>query len=378
MKKIIIKKVKTTEEMDNFIQFPNLLYADSPYFIPNLNMDEQIFFKTKESTDLGCPDIQAFIAFNQEGEILGRIAGIINHQANKEKNKKDVRFCFFDFVDDIQVSAALLNAVINWGKGQGMEYIQGPKGITDFDREGMLIEDFDQLGSINTLYNYPYYPQHMKELGYEKEVDWIQIHIDIPLKTPYNYAKVAHLCKETFNLKTIKINHADIIHHGYGNKILHFLKQAYFPLFGFTKFSDKQIEDSVKKHLGLVDMRLTSVVENEKNEIVGIAISTYSLSHAIQKSKGKLYPFGWYHLIKTLKWKPENHVDILFIAVRPDYQMLGVNAMLFNDLILIYNQLGILWAETSPQKENSIQELNQWKLLNPTFTKRRRCYIKKI
>jgi ribosomal protein S18 acetylase RimI-like enzyme len=145
-----------------------------------------------------------------------------------------------------------------------------------------------------------------------------------------------------------------------------------------TKFSDKQIDDLVKKHLGLIDIRLVSVAENEKNEIIGLAISTYSLSHAIQKSKGKLYPFGWYHLIKALKWRPENHVDLLFIAVRPDYQMLGVNAILFDDLISSYNQLGILWAETAPLQENSIQELDQWKLLNPTFTKRRRCYIKKI
>jgi len=378
MKKIIIKKVKTTEEMDNFIQFPKLLYADSPYFIPNFSMEEEIFFKTKKNTAPEFSDLQAFIAFNQEGKVLGRIAGIINHQANKEKNKKNVIFSFFDFVDDIQVSAALLNAVINWGKEQGMEYIQGPKGITDSDKGGMLIEDFEQLGSINTLYNYPYYPQHMKELGYEKEVDWIQIHIDIPSKTPYKYAKVAHICKETFNLKAIKINNADIAHRGYSSKIFHFLKQTYFPLFGFTKFSDKQIDDLVKKYLGLIDMRLVSVVENEKNEVIGIAISMYSLSHAIQRSKGKLYPFGWYHLIKALKWRPENHVDLLFIAVRPDYQMLGVNAILFDDLISSYNQLGILWAETAPLQENSIQELDQWKLLNPTFTKRRRCYIKKI
>ena len=348
MKKIIIKKVKTTEEMDNFIQFPKLLYADSPYFIPNLNMEEEIFFKTQESNGLEFLDTQAFIAFYQEGKILGRIAGIINHQVNKEQNKKNVNFCFFDFVDDIQVSAALLNAVINWGKEQGMEYIQGPKGITDSDKGGMLIEDFEQLGSINTSYNYPYYPQHMKELGYKKEVDWIQI------------------------------NNADIAHRGYSSKIFHFLKQTYFPLFGFTKFSDKQIDDLVKKYLGLIDMRLVSVVENEKNEVIGIAISMYSLSHAIQRSKGKLYPFGWYHLIKALKWRPENHVDLLFIAVRPDYQMLGVNAILFDDLISSYNQLGILWAETAPLQENSIQELDQWKLLNPTFTKRRRCYIKKI
>lgn len=378
MKKIIIKKVDTKEEMNDFIQFPNRLYADSPYFVPDLDIDVRSTFDSKKNRGLEFSEIQAFIAFNREGKLVGRIAGIINHRANEKWKTRNVRFGFFDFVDDIEVSSALLESVAEWGKEREMEYIQGPMGITDFDKEGMLIEDFNQTGSMNTLYNYPYYPKHMETLGYEKEVDWIQVRIDIPKEVPKKYARVARLSKEMFNLKVTPINDRDITQHGYGHKIFHLLNKSYSPIFGFTEFTDRQIDDFVKQYLGLVDKRLVSVVENEENEVVGVAISMCSLSNALRKTKGKLFPFGWYHLLKALKWKPDNHADLLLIAVRPDYQMLGVNAIFFDDLIPVYNKQGIEWAETGPQLEDNVRELTQWKPLNPTYTKRRRCYKKKI
>lgn len=378
MKKIIIKKVDTKEEMNDFIQFPNRLYADSPYFVPDLDIDVRSTFDSKKNRGLEFSEIQAFIAFNREGKLVGRIAGIINHRANEKWKTRNVRFGFFDFVDDIEVSSALLESVAEWGKEREMEYIQGPMGITDFDKEGMLIEDFNQTGSMNTLYNYPYYPKHMETLGYEKEVDWIQVRIDIPKEVPKKYARVARLSKEMFNLKVTPINDRDITQRGYGHKIFHLLNKSYSPIFGFTEFTDRQIDDFVKQYLGLVDKRLVSVVENEENEVVGVAISMCSLSNALRKTKGKLFPFGWYHLLKALKWKPDNHADLLLIAVRPDYQMLGVNAIFFDDLIPVYNKQGIEWAETGPQLEDNVRELTQWKPLNPTYTKRRRCYKKKI
>lgn len=378
MKKIIIKKVDTKEEMNDFIQFPNRLYADSPYFVPDLDTDVRSTFDSKKNRGLEFSEIQAFIAFNREGKLVGRIAGIINHRANEKWKTRNVRFGFFDFVDDIEVSSALLESVAEWGKEREMEYIQGPMGITDFDKEGMLIENFNQTGSMNTLYNYPYYPKHMETLGYEKEVDWIQVRIDIPKEVPKKYARVARLSKEMFNLKVTPINDRDITQRGYGHKIFHLLNKSYSPIFGFTEFTDRQIDDFVKQYLGLVDKRLVSVVENEENEVVGVAISMCSLSNALRKTKGKLFPFGWYHLLKALKWKPDNHADLLLIAVRPDYQMLGVNAIFFDDLIPVYNKQGIEWAETGPQLEDNVRELTQWKPLNPTYTKRRRCYKKKI
>lgn len=378
MKDLTIKKVTTKREMNDFVEFPETIYKDCPYYVPDLEMDVRNMFNPKKNAGLECSEIQAFVAYDSNVHPVGRIAGIINHRANEKWKTQNVRFGFFDFVDDLEVSSALLEAVIQWGKERNTTSIQGPMGITDFDKEGMLIEDFDRLGSMNTYYNYAYYPQHMEALGYEKEVDWVQVRIQIPSEIPTKYARVARLSKEMFDLKVKKITDKDITRRGYGHKIFQLLNTAYSPIFGFAEFTDRQIDDFIKMYLGLVDKRLVTVVENEKDEVVGVAVSMCSLSHALRKSGGKLFPFGWYYLLKALKWKPEPMADLLLIAVRPDYQMLGVNALFFDDLIPIYNQYGIEWAETGPQLEDNVRELTQWKPLNPTFIKRRRCYKKKL
>ena len=378
MKDLTIKKVTTKREMNDFVEFPETIYKDCPYYVPDLEMDVRNMFNPKKNAGLECSEIQAFVAYDSNVHPVGRIAGIINHRANEKWKTQNVRFGFFDFVDDLEVSSALLEAIIQWGKERNTTSIQGPMGITDFDKEGMLIEDFDRLGSMNTYYNYAYYPQHMEALGYEKEVDWVQVRIQIPSEIPTKYARVARLSKEMFDLKVKKITDKDITRRGYGHKIFQLLNTAYSPIFGFTEFTDRQIDDFIKMYLGLVDKRLVTVVENEKDEVIGVAVSMCSLSHALRKSGGKLFPFGWYYLLKALKWKPEPMADLLLIAVRPDYQMLGVNALFFDDLIPIYNQYGIEWAETGPQLEDNVRELTQWKPLNPTFIKRRRCYKKKL
>ena len=378
MKDLTIHKVTTKREMNDFVHLPDRLYKQCPYYVPDLHADIRNTFQLKKNAALEFTDIQPFIAYQGKGNAVGRIAAIINHRANDKWNTRTVRFGFFDFIDQIDVSSALLDAVAQWGKERNMTLMQGPMGITDFDKEGMLLEDFDQMGSMNALYNYPYYPHHMEALGYHKAVDWVQVRIEIPTHTPDKYARVARLSKEMFNLKVKKITDKDITRHGYGHKIFHLLNAAYAPLFGFTDFTDRQIDDFVRQYLGLVDKRLVTVVENEKDEVIGVAVSMYSLSNALRKSKGKLFPFGWYHLLKALRWKPEPTADLLLIGVHPDYQMLGVNAIFFDDLIPIFNHFGIRWAETGPQLETNIRELTQWKPLNPTFIKRRRCYQKDI
>ena len=375
---LTIKKVETKKDLNDFIQFPKKLYAKCPYYVTDLDRDIRNMFNPKKNAGLDFSEIQAFLAYDKQGKVMGRIVGIINHHANEKWETKNLRFGYFDFIDDIAVSKQLLNAVSQWGKEKGMITIQGPMGITDFDKEGMLIEDFDQMGSMNTFYNYPYYPKHMEVLGYEKEVDWVQIRINIPQETPAKYARIAKLSKEMFNLKVTPINNSDITRRGYGHKIFQLLNLAYSPIFGFSEFTDRQINDFIRQYLGLIDKRLICAVENEKNELVGVAISMCSLSQALRQSGGKLFPFGWYHLLKALKWKPEKHADLLLVAVRPDYQLLGVNALFFDSLIPIYNKYGIEWAETGPQLEDNIRELTQWKPLNPTFTKRRRCYKKNL
>lgn len=378
MNEIDIRKVSTKKDLRDFVQLPYKLYAGNSCYVPDLESDIYNVFNPSQNSGLEFTDIMPFMAYDAQGNAVGRIVGIINHRANQKWNTRNVRFGLIEFVDDRRVSAALLSAVETWGKEHGMEQIQGPMGIFDFDKEGMLVEDFDQLSSMITIYNPPYYPAHLEALGYEKEVDWIQVCIEIPKEVPEKYARVARLSKEMFGLTVRKLTHADIYKRGYGRKVFELLNQAYAPLFGYTELSDRQIDEYVNRYLPLIDKRLIPVVENDKGEIVGVAITMGSLSHALRKAKGRLFPFGWYHLLKALKWKREEKVDMLLIAVRPDYQGLGVNALFFDDLIPIYNQYHFRYAETGPQLEDNVKELSQWGPLHPAYTKRRRCYKKKL
>ena len=378
MNEIDIRKVSTKKDLRDFVQLPYKLYAGNSCYVPDLGSDIYNVFNPSQNSGLEFTDIMPFMAYDAQGNAVGRIVGIINHRANQKWNTRNVRFGLIEFVDDRRVSAALLSAVETWGKEHGMEQIQGPMGIFDFDKEGMLVEDFDQLSSMITIYNPPYYPAHLEALGYGKEVDWIQVCIEIPKEVPEKYARVARLSKEMFGLTVRKLTHADIYKRGYGRKVFELLNQAYAPLFGYTELSDRQIDEYVNRYLPLIDKRLIPVVENDKGEIVGVAITMGSLSHALQKAKGRLFPFGWYHLLKALKWKREEKVDMLLIAVRPDYQGLGVNALFFDDLIPIYNQYHFRYAETGPQLEDNVKELSQWGPLHPAYTKRRRCYKKKL
>ena len=305
--------------MNDFVKLPNLIYSDSPYYIPDLEMDVKDTFNPKNVALEQC-DIQAFIAYDEEKKPVGRIAGIINHRANKKWNIKTVRFGFIEFIDDPKVSTALLSTVEQWGKEHGMDSIQGPMGIFDFDKEGMLIEDFDQIGSMITIYNPPYYPKHLEMLGYKKEVDWVQIRIEVPKEIPSKYARVAHLSEEMFGLHVRKLTNADIYKRGYGKKVFHLLNKAYTPLFGYTELSDRQIDLYINRYLPFIDKQLLPVIENDAGEIVGVAITMGSFSHALQKSKGKLFPFGWYHLLRAIKWKKEDKVEMMLIGIHPDYQ----------------------------------------------------------
>lgn len=206
----------------------------------------------------------------------------------------------------------------------------------------------------------------------------VQVCIEVPKEIPSKYARVTQLSKEMFGLRVKKLTNADVVKHGYGRKVFKLLNTAYAPLFGYTELSDKQVDMYVKRYFPLIDKQMLPVIQNENEEVIGVAITMGSLSHALQKAKGKLFPLGWYHLVRALKWKKEEKAELLLIAVRPDYQGLGVNALFFDDLIPVYNERHFKWAETGPQLEDNVKELTQWKPLHPTLTKRRRCYKKKL
>lgn len=378
MNSIKVIKVVDRREMNDFVAFPNWLYKDCKQYVPDMESDVRNIFNPKKNSALEFCDVQPFIAY-KDGKTVGRIIGIINHKANKQWDVKNVRFSHIEFINNIEVSKALLETVEEWGKEKGMNRMVGPMGITDYDKEGMLVEDFDLMGSVTAIYNLPYYPQHMEKLGFKKEVDWLQIRINVPQEIPARYARVAKYCREMAGLKVRKLSHRQILRKGYGQQIFSLLNEAYKPLFGFSELTPRQIDECLSQYLKAVDTKqLMPTVFNEKNEFVGVAITMASMSQAMRKSKGRLWPFGWYHLLKAMKWKHADNAEMLLIAVRPDYQGLGVNAMFFDDLIPIYNRYGFKWAETGPQLEDNVRELNQWKPLNPKTCKRRRCYSKSI
>ena len=378
MKGVSVKCVKTRRDMKRFVRFATRLYADNPCYVPDLEQDVYDFFDPRKNAGLAFSDVQAFLAFDGKGKVVGRIAGIINRHANEKWHTRYVRFSFIEFVDDPDVSAALLQAVEQWGCERGMDAIQGPMGIFDFDKEGMLVEDFDQVGSIITLYNPPYYPRHLEASCYEKEVDWVQIQVNIPPRVPAKYERVARLSEEMFGLRTRKLTRREVMRDGYGMKVFRLLNEAFAPLFGFTEIPDRQIEAYIRQYFPFIDLDMVSVVENEADELIGVAITMASLSDAFRKSRGRLFPFGWFHLLRAIKGEPSDKAELFLIAVRPDHQGLGVNALFFDDLIPIYNRKGIRWAETGPQLEDNVKELSQWKPLEPKFVKRRRCYKKRI
>ena len=376
MEEVRVIKVTGREEMNDFIQLPKKIYRNIPQYVPEFESDVRGLFDIKTNPGLEFSKIQPFVAYRGE-EPVGRIVGIVNRKANKRWNLKNVRFSMIEFIDDYTVSRALIEAVEAWGMEFGMEKIHGPLGVTDFDKEGMLVEDFDLMGSMTAIYNPPYYPQHMEVLGFEKEVDWQQIRIDIPEEVPAKYARVAQYARETIGLRVVKRSKEEI-RGEYGQRAFRLFNQAYESIFGFSELSPKQVDNFLGKYVALIDTRMIPIIENDKGEIVGAAVTMGSLCEALKKSKGRLWPFGWYHLLKSLFLKREKNAEMLLIAIRPDYQGLGVNAMFFDDLIPLYNRLGIKWAETGPQLEDNVRELTQWKPLKPTFVKRRRCYVKPI
>ena len=374
--RIQVKPVTTKKGMDDFVKFPKSLYAGISQYVPDMDSDIRNTFHPTKNKSLEFADIQAFVAY-KEGKTVGRIAGIINHKANNIWKKQTVRFSMIEFIDDIQVTKALITAVEEWGKNHGMTSIQGPMGITDFDKEGMLIEDFDMSGSFLEYWNPPYYKEHLEKLQFQKEADWLQIRFQVPETVPAKYARVARLSKEMFDLKIVTKTKKEV-YKGYGQKIFDLLNQAYAPLFGFSPFSPEQTQDFLKKYLPLLNMKMVTLIENGKNELVCVAITVADFSEGLKKSNGKVFPKGWYHLLKAIKWKTGDKAELMLIAVRPDMQGLGINALVFDHLIPIYNKIGIKWCETGPQLENNIKELTQWKPLSPSIVKRRRCWEKKI
>ena len=373
-----IKKVTTRGDLKRFIRFNYEFYKDNPYSVPDLYEDMVNTFSPKKNAAFEFCEADYFLAL-REGEIVGRVAAIINRRANEQWQKRTVRFGWIDFIDDAEVSAALIDAVKAWGRERGMDTIEGPLGFTDMDAEGMLIEGFDQLSTMATIYNYPYYPRHIEALGFEKSADWVEMKIYIPDAIPEKHRRISDIIARKYNLHVRKYtSRKEILKSGAAHRIFDLINDAYAPLFNFSRMTQRQIDQYVSMYLQVLDLRMVTVVENDRDEIVAVGISMASLSEALQKAKGRLWPLGWYYLLRALKWKRPKVLDLLLVGVRPDYQGKGVNALLFTDLIPVYQQLGFEYAESNPELELNEKVQNQWQYFKTEQHKRRRCFKAQI
>ena len=381
MSSVEIKKVEGKKALKTFIDFHYDLYKGSEYDVPNLFQDELNTLSPDKNAAFEFCEAEYYIAY-KDGKPAGRVAAIINNKANERWGRKAVRFGWIDIIDDREVSAALLGAVEDYGRAHGMTEIVGPLGFTDMDPEGMLTFGFDQLGTMPTIYNYPYYPEHMEGMdGYVKDNDYVEYKLFVPEKVPEKYAKIAAMIEKRYDLHVKKITKRDIYKNGYGKKIFDLINMTFKDLYGYSELTDRQIEQYINMYFSFVDLSLITLVEDHScgNKLVGIGITIPSLSHALQKCRrGRLLPFGWWHVFRAVKFHKTDIVDLLLLGVLPEYRAKGVNAMMFADLIPRYYEYGFKWGESQVEMETNEGVQSQWEYLETEHHKRRRCYKKEL
>ena len=382
MSLIEIKKVESKKDLKTFIDFHYDLYEGNEYDVPNFFSDEMNTLSKDKNAAFEFCEAEYYLAY-KDGKLAGRVAAIINHKANNKWGKKSVRFGWIDFIDDREVSKALLDAVEKYGKEKGMEDVVGPLGFTDMDPEGMLVWGFDQLGTMPTIYNYAYYPEHIEALeGFEVDNKYVEFKIMVPDEVPEKYAKIAMMIEKRYNLHVRKLTKKDVFQGGMGQKIFDLINDTYKDLYGYSELSQKQIDQLIKSYLGFLDFNLITCIEDwtdGEHKLIGVGITMPSLAHALRKChRGRLLPFGWFHVLRAIKQHKTNIVDLLLIGILPEYRAKGANALLFADLIPWYQKYGIEWGETQVELETNAGVQGQWGALTPVMHKRRKCYKKII
>ena len=382
MSLIEIKKVESKKDLKTFIDFHYDLYEGNEYDVPNLFSDEMNTLSKDKNAAFEFCEAEYYLAY-KDGKLAGRVAAIINHKANNKWGKKSVRFGWIDFIDDREVSKALLDAVEKYGREKGMEDVVGPLGFTDMDPEGMLVWGFDQLGTMPTIYNYAYYPEHIEALeGFVVDNKYVEFKIMVPDEVPEKYAKIAMMIEKRYNLHVRKLTKKDVFQGGMGQKIFDLINDTYKDLYGYSELSQKQIDQLIKSYLGFLDFNLITCIEDwtgGEHKLIGVGITMPSLAHALRKCRrGRLLPFGWFHVLRAIKMHKTNIVDLLLIGILPEYRAKGANALLFADLIPWYQKYGIEWGETQVELETNAGVQGQWGALTPVMHKRRKCYKKII
>lgn len=373
-----IKKIsKDIKSLRKFVQFGTDFYKNNPYFVPPLRSDDVDTLNPQKNPAFDFCESEYFMAY-KDGKAVGRIAAIINHQVNEKENKKVVRFGFVEFTDDYEVSHSLFDAVAEWGKSKGMNAILGPLGFTDMDHEGALIEGFDQLSTMATIYNYPYYQAHYEKYGMSGKADWVEFKMTVPESIPEKHLRISEIVKKKYGLKTVKYTSRKRLVKEVGHPFFALINEAYNDLFGYSPLSDRQIDHYIKIYLPMLRLDHLSIIKDSDDNLIGMGVAIPSMSRALQKSHGRMLPFGWYHLLKAMYANKTDIVDLLLVAIKPEYQSKGVNALLFTDLIPTFQKCGYKYAESNLELETNQKVQSQWQYFETQQHKRRRAFGKDI
>jgi len=369
---LIINEVTTKSELNKFIKFPYSLYKGSPYWIPPMLLDEKKALNSKKNPAFDFCDVKLWTAY-KDGKIAGRIAGIINRRYIEAWKNKFARFCYFDFIDDTEVSSALLNTAGAWALENKMDAIHGPLGFTDFDAEGMLVEGFNEMGTFGAIYNYPYYVKHIESCGFKKDADWIEFQL-IPPKEPIEKInRIAEIVTKKYGLRILNAKKAsDLL--PYGKELFQLMNRTYKDLYGFVQLTDKQIDLYIKEYFSFIRPDFVPIVLNPRNKVVAFGITMPSLSKALLKNRGRLLPFGFLPVLKAMKHN--DMADLYLVSVEPEMQNKGINSLLINEICKIYIKNNIKFVETNRELETNLKVQGQWKEIEARQHKRRRSYIK--
>ncbi len=371
---IQINEVKTKKQLKHFVEFPIKLYKNCPYYVPPIAIDEiSLFTKTKNPAYEFC-ETRLFLAY-KEKKIVGRIAGLINHAYIKKVNKPLIRFTRYDVIDDLEVSRALFNEVIKWAQERNLEYIMGPIGFTDIDKQGMLVEGFEELNMTITPYNFEYYNKHLQLLGFEKDVDWVEYQIKIPNSIEPRLARLAEVVTKRYGFHRVEIKKRSELHH-YAYLAFNLINEAYSKLYGTVFLTEAIIAKAVKEYVPLVNLDFVFIIANKKEEVIGFGLALPSYAEALKKSKGHLFPFGLFRMLRALK--KYSILEMYLVAVKPEYQNMGVNSLIMVEAIKAAIKNNVKMAETGPELELNQQVQDLWKTFEAKRHKRRRCYIKKL
>ena len=372
-----IRPVRTRSELRKFVNFPEKLYRRNPYYVPPLVFDQMDTLDPEKGAAQEFCDSRLWLAY-KDGEIAGRVAAIVNHKANEQWDHREVRFGWYDFIEDFEVAAALMEKVYELGRAHRMDAVVGPLGFTDFDPEGMLIDGFDRISTMALIYNHPYYNDYLERMGFGKDADWIEYRVTIPEQMPERWERMSRIIEQRANVHLRQLTRKAVRQEDYGHKVFKCINECYKDLYNFTVLPDHMAEKYLGFYLSILDLRYISLVENEQGDLIAFGITMPSIAKALQKSRGKLFPFGWWHLAKAMFVKHDDTAEMLLIGVHPDYRNSGVNSLVFMDIFRKFSAFGIKYAETNAILETNLKNQGQFRDFEHECKKRRRSYIKKL